>query len=265
MHNDTQMMVSDKDTMCLRDHVIDLDGPRTPDPVVLDMVDVIGVNACAADYAKRYDTSTLLLAARRGKLRTELAEAMGIDGSTEDDPNAERENYVKSFVCNTTADELYKAFEKNGMLRHDISKYAVSFNILSFLKIVSNGITDPDESYFDVIENTQRIIGLMTNREYETFGGLEPEVIEGFHRILKWNLSKMHYELIVARMGLRDGRPKSRQVVANMLGLTEQAVLFGEREVFTKMGRIFCDRDKANTAIALVNREPNRITKKNIS
>lgn len=261
MYN-TQMMVSDKDTMCLRDHVIDLDGPRTPDPYVLDMVDVIGVNACAADYAKRYDTRSLLLAARRGKLKTELAEDMGIDGSKEDDPNAKLENYVKSFICNTTADELYKAFEEKGMIRHDFDQYAVSFNILSFLKIVSNGTIEPDDSYFDVVTNTQRILSVMTNEEYETFEGLEPEVIEGFHRILKWNLSKIHYELIVARMGLVNGHPKSRQKVANMLGLTEQAVLFGEREVFAKMGRIFCDRDRANTAIALVNREPNRITKK---
>ena len=233
-------------------------GPITPEPAKLDMLDVIGISVCAADCAKQYDSSSLLLAARRGQLRTELGEDMGID----DTPQNPHRGYIRSFICDTTADELYRAFERNGMIRHDLHKYAVSFNVLSFLQIVSNGIIDPDESYFDVVANTKRILQVMTNREYETFEGLEPEVMEGFHKILKWNLSKTHYDLIVARMGLENGRPKSRPKVANMLGLTEQAVLFGEREVFARMGRIFCERDRANTAISFVNREPSRIERK---
>ena len=238
-----------------------MDNYTTAGPAMLDMIDVLGVNVCAEDIAKQYDYSTLLLAARRGLLRTELAEDIGL-GNKVDERSINHRQYVDFFIVEETAKELYAAFDRNGMIRHDFSKYAVSFNILSFLKIVSNGIIEPDESYFDVVANTQRILSVLTNSEYESFEGLEPEVIEGFYRLLKWNLSATHYELITYRMGLESGYPKSRQEVANMLGLTEQAILFGEREVFAKMGRLFYDRDKAHTALTLVNREPNRIKKK---
>lgn len=231
----------------------------TEGPVVLDMLDLFdGLSVCARDYLAKYDSASLLLAARRGQLRTELKKDAGLEEGVEPKFGMD---FVRGSVCNTCADELYKVFDREGMIRHDFREYANSFNILAFLQLTSNGIVEPDESYFNSMQNVKRILQLMTNSEYEEFVGLQPEVIDGFLSILKWNLSRNHYEIITSRMGLITGRCQSRAKVANKLRLTEQAVLFGEREVFLKMSRIFSMRDRTSL-ISLVNREPKKIRKR---
>ena len=138
-----------------------------------------------------------------------------------------------------------------------LRKYRSSFNIMEYLRLVSNHVVSPNESCFVTYNNIERFRRMATDDEFrnlEDDGGLKHEVIEGFLRMLKWNLSKKEFNVITSRMGLIDGECRSREEVAHLLEMTENAVVKNEKEALRRGGNIFKNRN--GRLIAFVNREP---------
>lgn len=138
-----------------------------------------------------------------------------------------------------------------------LRKYRSSFNIMEYLRLASNHIVHPSEACFVTYNNIERFTKIMTEEELKRVkdnNGLKPEVIEGFLRMLKWNLSRKEFNVITSRLGLVDGECKSREEVADLLKLSDKAVIKNEKEALRKGGNIFKNRNAR--LIAFVNREP---------
>ena len=139
-----------------------------------------------------------------------------------------------------------------------VNKCGASFNIMEFLRLVSNRITNPSEACFVTYNNVKRFQEIIPDEEIQELkenNGLKPEIFEGFQEILKGNLSKKDYRIITLRMGLLDGECRNRWEVANLMRMKESKIKAREEVIFSRMGRIFFERRK-NNLIELVNRKP---------
>lgn len=165
----------------------------------------------------------------------------------------DREAYQGFFESETSCQNMFDSAEVDA----DLRKYRSSFNIMEYLRLVSNRVAHPSESCFVTYNNIERFTKIMKEEELKKSkenNGLEPEVIEGFLRMLKWNLSKREFQVITSRMGLIDGECKSREEVADLLNLSDNAVRKNEEAALRRGGSIFKNRN--GKLLAFVNREP---------
>ena len=181
------------------------------------------------EILKEYTPDSLILCARREDLFGALMKAR--NRNCKDSTSLAKE----AIVCKKASDELYRILEEGGYYRTDFEEYKISFNIMTFLRIVLNGCRFNND-YFSDFFNVRREWKRFTNEEYEEFTGLSDRQIEGFLSVLRSALSKREFKYICLRMGLIDGYCKPRKVAAP--DLTDREASIMEADIFKKMANI---------------------------
>ena len=197
--------------------------------------DLTHLSAESFEILKSYTKDSLVLMARRETLFNELMETRGIYrncGSSTDKLAKE------AVLCKRAADEFTKSLHDAGFIRNDFEKYKISFNIMTFLRIILNDCYYSND-YFNEFLNTRREWKRFTNDEYEEIDGLTKKQIDGFMAILHSSLSERAYMMICLRLGLvGDGTCVSRAELAKSFEVTEREIELTESYIFKQMSRI---------------------------